>query len=85
LRTTIGEPLLSEVVEKYRAMGVEVHVELIEPGSATNEGPASGTASCNTVNKVDARHSWGSVYVRHERPASSREALNKAPQKGEAN
>lgn len=62
-RTTIGEPRLSEVVENYRAMGYEVHVERF--------GGVEG--SCTTCYDDPASESqvWGTVYVR-QGPASDR-------------
>jgi hypothetical protein len=62
LRTTIGEPRLSEVAENYRAMGYEVHVEYF------GEIAAAGTGGCTTcfdaADRSQASQAWGSVYVR---------------------
>ena len=65
LRTTIGEPRLSEVAENYRAMGYEVHVELFgEPGG-------SGCTTCfDAADRSQQSQAWGSVYVRPGRPAA---------------
>lgn len=64
-RTTIGEPRLSEVVENYRAMGYEVHVERFGgvEGSCTTCYDATDPSSENQV--------WGTVYVR-QGPAADR-------------
>lgn len=66
LRTTIGEPRLSEVVENYRAMGYEVQVEYFEVPA--KEGADGGDASCTTcfdeADRSDANRAWGAVYVR---------------------
>lgn len=65
LRTTIGEPRLSEVVENYLAMGYEVHVERFQVG----EG---GCTTCfDAADKSDQRQVWGTVYVR-QGPARDR-------------
>lgn len=73
LRTTIGEPRLSEVVENYRAMGFEVHVEHFETSSEGSKGSGDDT-SCTTcydaADKADASQAWGSVYVRPGQPVS---------------
>ncbi len=67
-RTTIGEPRLSEVVENYRAMGYEVHVERFQ---------TADDASCTTCYDDPAGQApgkvWGTVYVR-KGPAESRGA-----------
>jgi hypothetical protein len=64
LRTTIGEPRLSEIAENYRTMGHEVHVEYFQvpesesqPSACTTCFDASGTSQV-----------WGSVYVRPGKP-----------------
>lgn len=66
LRTTIGEPRLSEVVDNYRAMGYEVHVEFLAPTPAP-AATASHDDTCTTCFDADAEgksQKWGSVYVR---------------------
>ncbi len=67
LRTTIGEPRLSEVVENYRAMGYEVHVEHFGTIRSDAAGGAEGE-SCTTcfdaADRANASQAWGSVYVR---------------------
>lgn len=73
LRTTIGEPRLSEVVENYRAMGFEVHVEHFGTSSAdskASEGEESCTTCYDAADKTDASQAWGSVYVRQGQPAA---------------
>ena len=66
LRTTIGEPRLSEVAENYRAMGYEVHVELFAEPVA--EG---GCTTCfDAADRSQQSQAWGSVYVRPGRPAA---------------
>ena len=56
-QTTIGEPRLSEIVNNYKAMGFEVHVE---------EFKTEGESGCTTC--FDAGQgmgfSYGTVYVR---------------------
>jgi len=56
-QTTIGEPRLSEVVQNYKAMGFEVHVE---------EFKTEGESGCTTC--FDAGQGlgfmYGTVYVR---------------------
>jgi len=67
LRTTIGEPRLSEIVENYQAMGHEVHVEYFKaPKSASSEG---GCTTCfEGSNAASANQVWGSIYVRPGKP-----------------
>ncbi len=78
LRTTIGEPRLSEVVENYRAMGYEVHVERFGTATADTAGKAD-TESCtvcfDAVDKSKASQVWGSVYVRPEGGADKNDEL----------
>jgi hypothetical protein len=78
LRTTIGEPRLSEVVSNYRAMGYEVHVEMFGTSSADSQGSQGGSA-CTTcydaADKSDASQGWGSVYVRPGQPTGERDEL----------
>ena len=67
LRTTIGEPRLTEVVENYRAMGYEVHVERFGTATADTAGKAqaeSCTVCFVAADKSKASQVWGSVYVR---------------------
>lgn len=80
LRTTIGEPRLSEVAENYRAMGFEVHIECFGAGSAGNEGGSTGNTYNDAADKSDPGQDWGSVYVRPGQPASrSDQALAVSP------
>lgn len=81
LRTTIGEPRLSQVAENYRAMGFEVHVECFGAGSAGNEGCSTGNPHNDAADKkTTAGQDWGSVYVRPGRPAGrSDQALALSP------
>jgi hypothetical protein len=76
LRTTIGEPRLSE--ENYRAMGYEVHVEnfgvIRSSGSASEEGE-SCTACYDAADRSDASQAWGSVYVRPGQTVEPNEEL----------
>ena len=69
LRTTIGEPRLTEVVENYRAMGYEVHVE--------RYGDSGGdcTTCFDAADKTDEKQAWGSVYVRPGKPVSKEDEL----------
>lgn len=55
-QTTIGEPRLSEIVQNYKAMGFEVHVEEFKTGG---EG-------CNTCFDAgrELGFEYGTVYVR---------------------
>jgi hypothetical protein len=55
-QTTMGEPRLSELVENYRAMGYDVHVETFR---AQGEG-------CNTCFDAgeEMGKAYGTVYVR---------------------
>jgi hypothetical protein len=67
LRTTIGEPRLSEVVENYRAMGFEVHVEYFANGRTAT---ADGESSCTVCyDDASAGQTWGSVYLRQGKSA----------------
>jgi hypothetical protein len=72
LRTTIGEPRLSEVVENYRAMGFEVHVEHF--GTTSADSKADDGEACTTcfdaADKSNPSQAWGSVYVRQGQPVS---------------
>lgn len=69
LRTTVGEPRLSQVAENYRAMGFEVHVECFGAGSAGNEGGSTGNPHNGAADKSTVSQDWGSVYVRPGQPA----------------
>lgn len=73
LHTTIGEPRLSEVVENYRAMGYEVHVEHFGTTGTSGAGEASCTTCYDTADKSDPAQVWGSVYVRPERTTKRNE------------
>jgi hypothetical protein len=70
LRTTIGEPRLSEVVENYRAMGFEVHVEHF--GTTSADSKADDGEACTTcfdaADKSNPSQAWGSVFVRQGKP-----------------
>jgi hypothetical protein len=73
LRTTIGEPRLSEVVENYKAMGFEVHVEHFGTSSAdhkASEGGESCTTCFDVADKSNPSQAWGSVYVRQGQQVS---------------
>lgn len=63
LRTTIGEPRLSEIAQAYREMGYEVHIEHF----ATPAGNAGGE-TCSQCFEAGAgspaTQLWGAVYVR---------------------
>ena len=61
----MGEPRLSELVEKYKALGYEVEVV---PFTAEEAG---GEAGCNTGFGAggETSQSYGTIYVRkHSRP-----------------
>jgi hypothetical protein len=78
LRTTIGEPRLTEVVENYRAMGYEVHVERFGTATADTAGKAdaeSCTVCFDAADKSKASQVWGSVYVRPGRGADKNDEL----------
>jgi hypothetical protein len=78
LRTTIGEPRLSEVVENYRAMGYEVHVEnfgVIRSSGSASEDDESCTACYDAADRSNASQAWGSVYVRPGQTALPNEEL----------
>jgi hypothetical protein len=66
-QTTIGEPRLSEIVENYKSMGFEVHVE---------EFKAEGDG-CNTC--FDAGQgmgfSYGTVFIRKRNKPSGDDEL----------
>lgn len=67
LRTTIGEPRLSEVVENYRAMGYEVHVEQFGTIRSDESGSGEGESCTTCFDSADrsvASQAWGSIYVR---------------------
>lgn len=73
LRTTIGEPRLSEVAENYRAMGHEVHVEYFDTaaaGAVQDDGAAGCTTCFDAADTVDAGQRWGSIYVRRGQPGA---------------
>ena len=73
LHTTIGEPRLSEVVENYRAMGYEVHVEYFGTTVSSGKDEASCTTCYDAADKTDPGQAWGSVYVRSERTTNRNE------------
>lgn len=78
LRTTIGEPRLAEVVENYRTMGYEVHVEYfgMTPANGSSCNSDESCTTCfDTADKTDARQAWGSVYVRPGQGADQSEDL----------
>ncbi|MBI5790082.1 MAG: hypothetical protein HZA63_01265 [Rhodocyclales bacterium] len=66
-QTTIGEPRLSEIVQNYKAMGFEVHVEEFK---AEGEG-------CNTCFDAgqEMGFSYGTVYVRKRGTATDEDEL----------
>ena len=72
LRTTIGEPRLSEIAENYQAMGHEVHVEYFKASK-----PASSEGACTTCfdgpNAASANQVWGSIYVRPGKPGQAKD------------
>jgi hypothetical protein len=73
LRTTIGEPRLTEVVENYLAMGFEVYVDRFATTSTTQtyrEGEESCTTCFDAADRSDANKAWGSVYVRNGKPTA---------------
>lgn len=78
LRTTIGEPRLSEVVENYRTMGYEVHVEqfaeMRSSKSISQEGE-SCTTCYDAADKSNASQAWGSIYVRPGQTVEPNEEL----------
>lgn len=71
LRTTIGEPRLSELVENYKSMGYEVHVEYF--GDATqSSADGQGCTTCfDAADRSDEKQRWGSVYVRPGKPGAN--------------
>jgi hypothetical protein len=75
LRTTIGEPRLSEIVENYQAMGQEVHVEYFEvPKPAASEGGCTTCFEGEAANVAKAANQvWGSIYVRPGKPGRARD------------
>ncbi len=78
LRTTIGEPRLSEVVENYKTMGYEVHVERFgtrTAGASGSTDEASCTVCFDAADKTNASQSWGSIYVRPGRTAAKSDEL----------
>ncbi|MGB0128522.1 MAG: hypothetical protein WBP72_12855 [Rhodocyclaceae bacterium] len=66
-KTTMGEPRLSELVENYRTMGYEVHVEAFR---------AQGE-SCNTCFDAgeEMGQAYGTVYVRKSESARGDDEL----------
>jgi hypothetical protein len=66
-QTTIGEPRLSEIVQNYKSMGFEVHVEEFK---AEGEG-------CNTCFDAgqEMGFSYGTVYVRKRGEATGEDEL----------
>lgn len=73
LRTTIGEPRLSEVVENYKAMGFDVHVEHFGTSRAddkASEGGESCTTCFDAADRSKPSQAWGSVYVRQGQQVS---------------
>jgi hypothetical protein len=66
-QTTIGEPRLSEIVQNYKAMGFEVHVEEFK---AEGEG-------CNTCFDAgqEMGFSYGTVYVRKRAATTDEDEL----------
>lgn len=76
LRTTIGEPRLSEVAENYRAMGHEVHVEYFEVPQAGNSNGSEGSG-CTTCFEAPGdsggQQVWGSIYVRPGKPGARKD------------
>jgi len=72
LRTTIGEPRLSEIAENYQAMGHEVHVEYFKaPKPASGEGAC--TACFDAPGAASANQVWGSIYVRPGKPGQAKD------------
>jgi len=69
LRTTIGEPRLSEIAENYRAMGHEVFVEYFQVGKS--ESQQSACTTCFDTSGTS--QVWGSIYVRPGKPGQAKD------------
>ncbi|MBI1905667.1 MAG: hypothetical protein HYS20_05410 [Rhodocyclales bacterium] len=57
-QTTIGEPRLSEVVENYKTLGYEVHVEEFR-----DQANGDGCTTCFDAGK-EMGQVYGTVYIR---------------------
>lgn len=68
-QTTIGEPRLSEIVENYKAMGYEVHVE-----SWQIEGDGDGCTTCLDDDQASGKV-LGTVYTRRATSAAPEDEL----------
>ena len=66
-QTTIGEPRLSEIVQNYKAMGFEVHVEEFKTDG-------DGCNTCFDAGK-EMGFSYGTVYVRKRGDATGEDEL----------
>lgn len=74
LRTTIGEPRLSEVAENYRAMGHEVHVEYFTVPQPEPSADGSACTTCFDAPEArDTQQVWGSIYVRPGKPGARKD------------
>jgi hypothetical protein len=73
LRTTIGEPRLSEVAENYRAMGHEVHIEYFEVAQPAQSSDGASCTACFDAPAADAGPVWGSIYVRPGKPGAKKD------------
>lgn len=71
LRTTIGEPRLSELVENYKSMGYEVHVEYFGDAAQSSPDGQACTTCFDAADRSDEKQRWGSVYVRPGKPGAS--------------
>lgn len=71
LRTTIGEPRLSELVENYKSMGYDVHVEYFGDAAQSSADGEGCTTCFDAADRSDEKQRWGSVYVRPGKPGAS--------------
>lgn len=66
-QTTIGEPRLSEIVENYKSMGFEVHVEEFKTDG-------DGCNSCFDAGQ-EMGISYGTVFIRKRNKPSGEDEL----------
>ena len=69
-QTVIGEPRLSEIVQNYKAMGFEVHVEEFKV-----EGEGEGCGSPCFVAGQEMGFSYGTVYIRKRNEPTGEDEL----------
>ncbi|MBI5908951.1 MAG: hypothetical protein HY848_03215 [Betaproteobacteria bacterium] len=68
-QSTLGEPRLAEVVENYKSLGYEVHVEEFR-----DQGGGEGCTTCFDAGK-EMGQVYGTVYIRSRGDSAQQDEL----------